>query len=406
MMHTPSVAPEVVIVWTAALLILSILVSKAAARLAIPGLFIFIAIGMITGSEGPGGIYFDDPWEAELLGIFALATIIFTGGFQTKWSSVRAVMVEGAILSIAGVVITAAVVGWCAAAFFKIPYSHGLLLGAILSSTDAPAVFSLLRARKMHLRHRLTSLLELESGSNDPMAVCLTIGILYYLKNPSIPFTAMATMFALQLSLGLLIGYLMARGTIRILRRLTLDHDGLYPVILLASLLLTYGVTATLQGSGFLAVYVMGLVMGQADFPRKRALTDFLDGISWLMQIAMFLVMGLLVTPSALPPVMMASAFVAVVLMFLARPLGVYLTLVFSRLDWKEKALISWTGLRGAVPIVLAIFPLLLGIPQAEALFNVVFCVVLMTVLVQGSTIAALAGWLKLETPFASPSEK
>ncbi|MDD5439767.1 MAG: potassium/proton antiporter [Candidatus Omnitrophica bacterium] len=387
---------EFVIFGIAALLIMSVLASKVANRFAIPALVIFIGIGMLLGCQGLGGIYFDDAWEAQLFGTIALALIIFSGGIGTSWKSIRPVLGEGIALSVLGVLFTAIFVGFFTAFIFKIPFLQGLLLGAIVSSTDAPAVFTILRARKVRLKGELNSLLELESGSNDPMAVFLTFGVIFLLQNPKESWPAFLLLFVKQLVIGGLTGYLIGKMAVGALNKLNLDFKGLYPVLSIGVVLLTYGLTASLDGSGFLAVYITGLVMGNMHFNHKANLIEFHDGLAWLMQIVMFVVLGLLVFPSDLVPYSDEGFFIAMFLIFIARPASVFMTLVFSKLGIREKLLVSWVGLRGAVPIILATFPILAGITHAVILFNVVFFIVLISVLIQGVSIFTVARWLKV----------
>ncbi|NMD40080.1 MAG: potassium/proton antiporter, partial [Deltaproteobacteria bacterium] len=305
----------------------------------------------------------------------------------------------GFILATLGVCVTALVVGLFSVMVFDFTIMEGLLLGAIVSSTDAAAVFSILRSKGISLRGQLKPLLEFESGSNDPMAVFLTIGMIQVLTQPESSLWDMVRLFALQMSIGLAAGYVMARVTLYLVNRLKLGYEGLYPVLTLSLALLTYGLSDKLGGNGFLAVYITGIIAGNSKFIHKRSLLQFHDGLAWLMQITMFLTLGLLVFPSHLLPVMGLSLLIAVCLILVARPAGVFLSLLPSPFSFREKAFISWVGLRGAVPIILATFPFLAGILQADLLFNVVFFVVLTSVLLQGTTIQYLARWLRVDAP-------
>jgi len=383
----------------AVLLLLSIVASKVSDRFGIPALLVFLALGMLAGSEGLGGIYFDDPSLAQAIGVVALSLILFSGGLSTQWHSVRPIFTWGFILATLGVCVTALVVGLFSVMVFDFTIMEGLLLGAIVSSTDAAAVFSILRSKGISLRGQLKPLLEFESGSNDPMAVFLTIGMIQVLTQPESSLWDMVRLFALQMSIGLAAGYVMARVTLYIVNRLKLGYEGLYPVLTLSLALLTYGLSDKLGGNGFLAVYITGIIAGNSKFIHKRSLLQFHDGLAWLMQITMFLTLGLLVFPSHLLPVMGLSLLIAVCLILVARPAGVFLSLLPSPFSFREKAFISWVGLRGAVPIILATFPFLAGILQADLLFNVVFFVVLTSVLLQGTTIQYLARWLRVDAP-------
>jgi cell volume regulation protein A len=388
-----------ILVAASVLLLLSVLASKASAKLGIPALLLFLVLGMLAGSDGPGGIYFDDAHLAQSLGVVALALILFSGGLDTEWSSVRPVLLKGLALSTAGVLITAVLVGLFARVVLGFSLLEGILLGAIVSATDAAAVFSVLRARSVGLKGNVRPLLELESGSNDPMAVFLTTGLIGILTQPDARWFSLVPMFIQQMALGAALGYATGKLTIFIINRLELEFEGLYPVLTLSLILLSYGVTATVGGNGFLAVYIAGLVLGKTDFIHKRSVMRFHDGLAWLMQIAMFLALGLLVFPSHLVPIVGLGLLASLFLMSVARPISVLATLAFSGMKLNEKLMISWVGLRGAVPIVLATFPLLAGMPRAEIIFDLVFFIVLTSILLQGTSMPLLARWLKLEAP-------
>ncbi|MEW5745894.1 MAG: potassium/proton antiporter [Nitrospirota bacterium] len=393
---------EYILLGAAVLLLLSIIASKASGRLGVPSLLLFLIVGMLAGSDGPGGIHFNDPYLTQLIGVIALSLILFAGGLDTNWGSVRPVLWQGMALSTAGVFITAVLVGLFAVSVLDFSMLEGLLLGAIVSSTDAAAVFAVLRSKKVSFKGPLKPLLELESGSNDPMAVLLTVGLINLLMRQEGSLLGIIPTGALQLALGAGIGYVMGRGMIALINHIKLEYDGLYPVLSLTFVLLVYGLTATLKGNGFLAVYIAGLVMGNRNFIHKRSLLRFHDGLAWLMQIAMFLTLGLLVFPSRLVHVIGAGLLISAFLMLAARPLGVFLTLLPFRMGFREKAMVSWVGLRGAVPIILATFPLLAGIPKADMLFNIVFFIVLTSALLQGTTIPLFARKLGLDAPLPS----
>jgi cell volume regulation protein A len=394
---TNYISIEYILLGAAVLLLLSIIASKASNRLGVPSLLLFLIVGMLAGSDGPGGIHFDDPYLTQLLGVVALSFILFAGGLDTNWGSVRPVLWQGIALSTVGVFITAVLVGWFAASLLNFTLLEGLLLGATVSSTDAAAVFAVLRSKKVSLKGPLKPLLELESGSNDPMAVLLTIGFISLLAQQETSLLNLIQMGALQMALGVGMGYVMGRGMISLINSIKLEYDGLYPVLSLSFVLLTYGLTAALKGNGFLAVYIAGLVMGNRNFIHKRSLLRFHDGLAWLMQIAMFLTLGLLVFPSRLFQITGAGLLISAFLLFTARPLGVFLTLLPFRIDFTNKAMVSWVGLRGAVPIILATFPLVAGIPKADMIFNIVFFIVLTSALLQGTTIPFVARRLGLE---------
>ena len=396
---------ETILLGFSILLLLSILASKASSRVGVPALLLFLVIGMLAGSEGPGGIYFDDPSLAQSIGVVSLALILFAGGLETNWQSVRPVLWHGFALSTAGVLITTFLVGLFATRILSLSLLEGLLLGAIVSSTDAAAVFGILRARGVGLKGYLTPLIELESGTNDPIAVFLTVSLISLLVNPNVSVFDLIAAFVLQMVLGAVLGTIMGRGMVIVVNRLRLEYEGLYPVLSLSLVLLTYSATTAVGGNGFLAVYLAGLVMGNNDFIHKSSLRRFHDGLAWLMQITMFLTLGLLVFPSRLLSVIDAGLLIAAFLILVARPASVFTTLLFSRLDAREKALVSWVGLRGAVPIILATFPLLAGLPIADLFFNLVFFVVLTSVILQGPTIPLIARWLGVDAPATARSK-
>lgn len=383
----------------ALLILLGVVASKVSTRLGVPALLLFLLLGMLAGSEGIGGIEFSDFALAQDVGVIALAYILFAGGFDTEWRDVRGVVASGVLLATLGVLVTAVVVGVVAAWVLGLSLTAGLLLGAIVSSTDAAAVFSVLRSRSIGLRGRLRPLLELESGSNDPMAVFLTLGFLELLTKRDASIVDLLPLFATQMAVGGVIGFAIARAAIFAINRARLEYEGLYPVVMIALVLLIYGSAALLGGSGFLAVYVAGLVMGHGTFLHKRSLRRFADGLAWLMQIAIFLVLGLLVFPSEVLPVAGRALLVSLVLILVARPIAVGALLVVTRFGLRDTAMVSWVGLRGAVPIVLATFPLVEDVPQAELIFNVVFFIVLTSVLIQGTTIPLVARWLGVDAP-------
>lgn len=381
------------------LILASVAFAKLSDNIGAPTLLLFLALGMLAGSEGPGGIYFDDAHLAQSVGIIALAFILFAGGLDTKWDEVKPVFWHATRLATIGVFITACAVGLFAAALLHIPLSLGMLLGAVISSTDAAAVLSVLRAKNVSLQGRLKPLLELESGSNDPMAVFLTVGIIQFLTVPEKGLGSIVLLFVIQMVVGVVSGLGLGRAMVFLLNRLRLSYEGIYPVFTLACAAFIYGATQTIGGSGFLAVYVAGIVAGNSEFVQKKSLLRFFDGLAWLSQIAMFLTLGLLVYPSHLVPVLGIGLLIAGFLMLVARPVSVFLCLSFTGLQRNEKVLISWVGLRGAVPIVLATFPLLAGLPDADTIFNVVFFTVLMSALLQGWSLPFVARLLRLDAP-------
>lgn len=381
------------------LLVVSVVASRASGRLGVPALLLFLVIGMLAGSEGPGGIDFTDAGIAQFVGVLALVFILFSGGLDTAWRDVRPVLARGVTLATVGVAITAGVMGAFAYFVLGFPLLVALLLGSIVSSTDAAAVFGTLRGRNVRLRGKLKPLLELESGSNDPMAVLLTIGLTSAILDPATTWTSFVWLFVKQMALGSLLGVALGKVMVWSLNRVRLDAEGLYPVLTLAFALFAYGGTSVVGGNGFLAVYVAGIMIGNERFAHRGSLLRFHDGVAWLMQITMFLVLGLLVFPSRLVGVATAGLAASLCLIFLARPLSVFACLAPFRDGPRSLALVSWVGLRGAVPIILATFPLVAGVPGAETIFDIVFFIVLTSVLVQGPTLAPMARLLRVDAP-------
>ncbi len=390
----------------AVLLLVSILASKTSGRLGVPSLLLFLVVGMVAGSDGLAIIHMNmqDAGIAQFLGIVALVFILFSGGMDSRLESVRPVFWRGLSLSTVGVLVTAAVVGVCVPFFTPLNWKEGLLLGAIISSTDAAAVFTILRSRGMGLKGNLRQTLELESGSNDPMAFFLMTAMLQMVTMGDTSPWMLIPMFFLQMGIGAAIGWGMGMLMTRLLNRIKLDFEGLYPVLLLALIMLTFAATDALGGNGFLAVYLAGIIMGNDDFVHKKSLIRFYDGQAWLMQIVMFLTLGLLVNPREIIPVMGAGLVISLVLIFIARPLAVLIALLPFRMIFAKRIMISWVGLRGAVPIVFATYPMMAGIEHAGLIFNIVFFIVLTSVLIQGSTLPVVARWLDLERPAGSRS--
>jgi cell volume regulation protein A len=393
-------SPEIILLAGSILLFLSIIASKTSFKLGVPTLILFLIIGMLAGSDGPGGIYFNDPEIARFMGVVALTFILFSGGLDTKWESIRPVIRNGISLSTIGVVITALTVGLFSSWLLGITFREGMLLGAIVSSTDAAAVFSIIRSRKVGLKGYTRPLLELESGSNDPMAYFLTLSFIGLVQDPDATFTSLIPKFFISMTLGVLCGYGTGKLTSRILNMIKLDIEGLYPVLVLAMVFFAYSFTEWIHGNGFLAVYICGIVLGNSKFIHKKSLMKFYDGQAWLMQIGMFLTLGLLIFPSQLLPIMDEGILIAAFLIFIARPLAVMVSLSFAKdMNFRKKLFIAWVGLRGAVPIIFATYPLLAGIDNAKTLFNLVFFISASSVLLQGTTLPHMARWLKISVP-------
>jgi cell volume regulation protein A len=384
------------------LLIASVILSKGASRFGIPALSVFLFIGIIVGREGLGGFAFTNYALAQTLGILALIFILHAGGLGTALEDVRPVWASALVLSTVGVVIASVLVGAFAVAVLGFDWLHGLLLGATIASTDVAAVFTILRSRSVSLKGRIRPLLELESALNDPMTVFLSVGLLQLLtRQHAASFWTLVPMFIRQMTLGTLAGVGAGKGIRWTLNRVTLDYEGLYPVLSVALVVLTYGLTESVGGSGFLAVYVSGIVLGNSHYVHKRSLTLFHDGLAWLMQIVMFLTMGLLVLPSDVSRVALSGIALSAFLVFVARPVSVLVCLTPFRYPIREQLMVAWAGLRGAVPIVLATYPLIAGAPGARTIFNLVFFVVFISVLLQGATIPAVSRWLNVAAPLS-----
>lgn len=387
---------EQILVVAAGVLLVAVLASKVSARVGVPVLLLFLGFGMLSGSEGIGGVYFDDPQLTQSVGVVALVVILFAGGLDTRWSEVAPILKHGLLLSTVGVALTAFTVGVFAAWVLGLSLTEGVLLGAIISSTDAAAVFSVLRGNGVRLSGQLKSILEFESGSNDPMAVFLTLGMIQLVTGQVDSPISLLPMFVLQMSIGVGLGYAFGQAALLVVNRIRLEYDGLYPVLTLGLMLLTFGATSVALGNGFMAVYVAGLVMRRSDFIHRRSLIEFHDGLAWLMQIIMFLTLGLQVFPSQVAAIAPQGLVIAGFLILIARPLSVFVGLLPVRMSLQERVFIAWVGMRGAAPIILATFPLVAGIPSANLIFNVVFFAVLASVILQGTTIPLAARWLGL----------
>jgi cell volume regulation protein A len=394
-----TVTPENILLIASVLIFISVLAGKTSFRIGVPTLILFLAVGMLAGSEGIGKIPFDDPGLAQFIGIVALNFILFSGGFETDWNSVKPIMWQGIALSVMGVLLTALSIGLFVWWVTDFTIYEGLLLGAIVSSTDAAAVFSILRSKSLALKGHIRPTLEFESGSNDPMAYILTIVFIGLVQNGEQSFWPVLLMFFTQLLLGGAFGYLFGLGSKYVINHIKLDYEGLYPVLSITLMILTYSVTTAIGGNGFLAVYISALYLGHQDLMHKRTIMKMFDGLAWLMQIILFVVLGLLVFPSHIVPVIGIGLLVSAFLIFIARPVSTFLILAFFRVRTRTKLFISWVGLRGAVPIVFATYPLMAGLEKAEMIFNIVFFISLTSVLLQGTTVPLVAKWLHVSLP-------
>ncbi len=379
------------------LIVISILIVKFTKNIGVPVLLLFIGIGMLAGSEGPGNINFDNERTAQHIGIISLILILFGGGLETKWKTVKPVLVPSLVLATAGVAINTLLIGIFAHYIFHLPLLVSLLLGSVISSTDAAAVYSVLSFQSLNLRGRVRPLLELESGTNDPMAVFLTVSLIELIQHPQISYFQLATHFIMEMGIGSIAGIIGGRLVVVLINQLRFPIEGFYSVFLLAWSIFIYALTTTIHGSGFLAVYIAGVIIGNSEIVFRKTLFRFFDGLGWLAQIGMFISLGLLVYPSEIVKILDTGILLSLFLIFMARPISVFLSLSFSKLTIHEKLLISWVGLRGAVPVILATFPLIAGIPKSYWIFNVVFFVVLTSAIIQGWSTPYVAKVLNLQ---------
>ncbi|MBP8967172.1 MAG: potassium/proton antiporter [Paludibacteraceae bacterium] len=388
------------------LLILSIVAGKTGYRFGVPALLLFLLIGILAGSDGLG-IEFNSPKQAQLVGVVALNIILFSGGMDTRFSEIKPVLWQGIILSTFGVLLTAFITGsfiyWLTNHLFTaitFSFLESMLLGSIMSSTDSASVFSILRSKKLAIKHNLRPLLELESGSNDPIAYLLMIIFIQLLQSSDISSGEVVAFFFRQFIIGAICGYILSKMVIFIINRIRLDYEGLYSVLLLSFLFFLYSFTSILGGNGYLAVYIGGLFIGNQRFVHKKSSLKFFDGLTWLFQIIMFLTLGLLVNPHELLPIAGAGILIGLSMIVISRPISVFILLSpFRKINFKSKLFVSWVGLRGAVPIIFATYPLMSGIPQARMMFNIVFFITILSLVLQGSTIPFVARLLKLSMP-------
>lgn len=381
---------EQAILLLAILLIVGVLTAKFSSRLGLPSLVLFIVVGMVLNRY----IYYDNAKLTQLFGTIALIVILFDGGLNTKWKSMKRVIVPSSILATFGVLITTIIIGVFAKYILGLTWLEGFLFGAIVGSTDAAAVFAALGEK--NIRHKLRVTLEAESGSNDPMAIFLTVSFIELIQSPDASVFNMILSFFWQMGIGIILGLLCGKIAVWGINQINLDSSGLYPVFALSFAVLTFSVTSFAQASGLLAVYVMAILLGNSDLTYRHSIVRFHEGFAWMMQILMFILLGLLVFPENLVKITWDALLLSFLLMFVARPIGVFISMIFTKYNFKEKILIAWAGLRGAVPIVLATYPLNAGIENDELLFNVVFFVVLTSALLQGATITPLANFLDL----------
>ena len=388
------------------LLFVSIIVGKTGYKFGVPTLLLFLLVGMLFGSDGLG-MQFHNADEAQFIGMVALSIILFSGGMDTKFNDIRPIMAQGIMLSTIGVLLTAFFTGifiwwisgmsWSNIAF---PITTSLLLAATMSSTDSASVFAILRSQNINLKHNLRPMLELESGSNDPMAYMLTIVLIQLVQASGVSGGDIALSFAVQFIVGGALGYALGRTAVFMLNRLNIDNQSLYPILLLAFVFFTFSITDLFKGNGYLAVYIAGMIVGNNKIKHRKEITTFMDGLSWLFQIIMFLCLGLLVNPHEMLDVAIVATLIGVFMIFIGRPLSVFLCLLpFKNMTTRSRIFISWVGLRGAVPIIFATYPVVAGIEGANMIFNIVFFITIVSLIVQGTTISKMANKLKLSKP-------
>lgn len=395
---------EVILLVLSVLFFLSILAGKASARFGVPALLLFLGVGMLWGSAGLG-IQFENIHIAQGVGTVALCIILFSGGMDTKVAEIRPILAQGILLATFGVLLTALITGgliwWILGMSMQsagIGFLTSLLLASTMASTDSASVFSILRSRDLRLKNNLRPMLELESGSNDPMAFVLVITLIGIIQVGVVPNYWLAVgILVLQLGIGLVAGYLLGKLAVITINRINLGNDSLYPILVFTFCIFIFSITHFIKGNGFLAVYVGGLVIGNSKFVRKRSSLNFFDGLAWMSQLIMFLTLGLLVNPTELLPIAIPGLLISFAMILFARPLTVFLCLLpFRKMPVRDKAYISWVGLRGAVPIIFAIFPLVADVPHARLIFNIVFFCTLVSLVVQGTSLALIAKWLGL----------
>ena len=391
----------------AVLLMAGILIQKPGYRFGIPALLLFLVVGMIFGCDGLG-VQFDDVRGAQFVGMVSLSIILFAGGLGTRIKDIKPILSPGIVLSTVGVLLTTAITGifvwwisglsWTSIHFALLP---SMLLAATMSSTDSASVFGILGAQKMNLKHNLRPTLELESGSNDPMAYLITTMLVDVLvTGDSVTVVSLLRIFLVQFVLGALLGFAFGRLGVWMLNRLNLDNRALYPIMAVAICFLTFSLTDTLGGNGYLAIYVTGIVIGNEKVSFRRETITFIDGLSWLCQIVMFLMLGLLVNPLEMWQVAGMALLIGLFMIVVARPISVFFSLIpFSNIPFKGKVFISWVGLRGAVPILFATYPVVAGLEDHHTIFNIVFFITILSLLVQGTTITSMAQYLKLSEP-------
>ena len=388
------------------LLFVSIIVGKTGYRFGVPALLLFLVVGMLFGSDGLG-FQFHSAKTAQFIGMVALSIILFSGGMDTKFTEIRPILTPGIVLSTVGVLLTALFTGlfiwWLSGMSWSniyLPITTSLLLASTMSSTDSASVFAILRSQKMNLKHNLRPMLELESGSNDPMAYMLTIVLIQFVQSSGMGAGAILGSFFIQFLVGAAAGYVLGKLAILILNKINIDNQSLYPILLLSFVFFTFVITDRLHGNGYLAVYIAGIMVGNNKIMFRKEIATFMDGLTWLFQIIMFLMLGLLVNPHEMLEVACVALLIGVFMIVIGRPLSVFLCLLpFRKITFKSRLFVSWVGLRGAVPIIFATYPVVANVEGSNAIFNIVFFITIISLVVQGTTVSYVARLLHLSTP-------
>ncbi len=396
-------SPEAMLLIASIIFFFSIVAGKAGYRFGLPALLLFLAVGMLFGSDGLG-IQFNNPQAVQYIGMLALSIILFSGGMDTKVSDIKPIATQGVLLATVGVLLTTFITGGFIYFIFQILSSYvtltfpeSLLMAAVMSSTDSASVFSILRSKGVYLKERLRPALELESGSNDPMAYMLTLLLITYIQVGGMNLSDAILQLVVQLSVGAIAGYILGRLIVFLINHLNLNNESLYPILLMTMAFFTFSATTLCKGNGYLAVYIAGLVVGNARIVHKKSIGTFFDGFAWLWQIVMFLSLGLLVNPHELLPVAPMGLAVGFFMILVARPATIFLTLLpFKNFSTRGKFYISWVGLRGAVPIIFATYPWIAGVAHGSMFFNIVFFITILSLLIQGTTVTLSAKWLGL----------
>lgn len=385
----------------------SIIISKTGYRFGIPTLLLFLLVGMLFGSDGLG-LQFNSARDAQFIGMMAMSIILFSGGMDTKYQDIKPVLEPGIVLSTVGVLLTTVLTG--VFIYFLSGLTHtnieltmmaSLLLAATMSSTDSASVFSLLRSQRMNLKENLRPMLELESGSNDPMAYMLTIVLIQIISSGSeLSLAVVGRDLLVQFLIGGSVGYAFGRFAVWLVNRINLSNSSLYPILLLSIVFATFTITDLLKGNGYLAVYIAGVIVGNARLVYRKEINTFMNGLTWLFQIIMFLSLGLLVNPHEMLDIAAVALLIGLFMIVIARPVSVFACLLpFRNISNKARLFVSWVGLRGAVPIIFATYPVIAGIEGSQQLFNIVFFITLLSLVVQGMSISSFARWLHLDLP-------